>query len=191
MLLVTMFGCGARTELDVLETQPADAQTADVPRDVADAGQDVAPDVGPEAAVCDYGDVVSDVFGQTIYFAGGASLPKGHYTVTYVDGCMKYSPSQGWTVNAYASGPDVYWLVTGASQQKLGVPPGTVGYTVANGAFALFDACVNASRALPPLGLDFPGGTLGVWLADNPYSDNVPGESGRNPTWHLSACSGD
>ena len=190
-----LVACGARTELDAPELRDSqadvtihDSAAGDAPSDAHDAGTS---DVASDADQCDLGTVVSDVFGQVVYFAGGASLPKGHYTITYVDGCMKYSSSQGWTVNAYAAGPDVYWLVTGPSQQTLIVPPGTVGYIAGSGAFTNFDDCVNANLALPPIGFDFAGGTLGVWLADDPYSDNVPGESGRNPTWHLSACQGD
>ena len=33
-------------------------------------------------------------------------LPAGRYRVEYVDGCLKYSGSQGWSLNAYADGHD-------------------------------------------------------------------------------------
>jgi hypothetical protein len=98
---------------------------------------------------------------------------------------MKYSPGQGWTVHAYGpNGPDGFWIVTGSSR-KIAMPPGTVGYDASNGAFASFDDCVSANRALSPLELDLPTGSIGIWLEDSPYTDNVAGSSGRNPTWRL------
>ncbi len=109
---------------------PPDVATpvdAFVPPDVVDAATDApdaeVADVGlGEDAPCDYGVVVGDVFGQTTYFAGGAPLPAGRYTLTYVDGCMKYSGDQGWTVNAYtqASSADEWYLV-GASGALNGI----------------------------------------------------------------------
>ena len=193
-LLVFGIACGARTELYAEE--PPDAST--------DAAIDHTPDVSPvdvrsidvspvdvtieaPAPPCDFGNVVSDVFGKVVYWNGGAPLPAGHYRVTYVDGCMKYSSGQDWSVNAYDGAPDSYWLVTGA-MTELAVPPGTVGFIQGSGGFASFDACVAANASDPAVDLDFPGGTLGVWLQDDPYSDNVPGVAGRNPTWHLSSC---
>src|SRR5258708_7412568 len=47
-----------------------------------------------DAPSCDYGTVVSDAFGATVFFAGGAGLPAGRYRVRYLDGCMKDSTNQ-------------------------------------------------------------------------------------------------
>ena len=177
----SVLGCGARTELDVPGASDAALAEAQTPRD---AGQDVALD---SPAACDFGNVTSDPFGATVSWNGGAPLPAGHYRVTYVDGCMKYSTAQGWTVNAYANGPDTLWVV--GSGARLAPAPGTVGFLVGQGGFSTFDACVSANESEDaPLELDFAGGTLGLELADSPYADNVAGESGRNPTYRLSSC---
>jgi hypothetical protein len=108
--------------------------------------------------------------------------------VTYVDGCLKYSSSQGWSVNAYADGPDTLYVVS-SGNAHIAPAPGTVGFFVTNGAFSTFDACVTANvDDDAPLEFDFAGGVLGLWLADSPYGDNVAGVSGRSPTYRLSSC---
>jgi hypothetical protein len=132
-----------------------------------------------------------DLFGQIVYFEGGAALPAGHYRVQYVDGCMKYSAAQDWAVNAYADGSDSFWLVGNTSSDRILIPPGTVGFLVGSGGFATFDECVAANQALPPKEFQFAGGKIGVWLSDSPYSDNVAGVDGRNPKWSLTLLEGD
>ncbi len=166
-----MIACGARTGLDVPHGI-VDASTSDI------------------LAPCDFGTVVSDISGNVVSWNGGAALPAGHYRVTYVDGCMKYSTAQDWSVNAYAgnAGPDEFWIVSGSSQNRIVSPPGTIGFVVSSGGFATFDECVQANEASEPLTFDFAGGPLGVWLADSPYTDNVAGKDNRNPTWRLSSC---
>lgn len=150
-----------------------------------DAGTD--PDAG-----CAFGTASSlatpgnlDLFGTIAYFGDGGALPAGSYRVQYVDGCMKYSSSQDWTIHAYASGSSGWWLVGATSAQQYLMPPGTVGYASSNGAFAAFADCVAANLLLPPTDFEFDGGVLGVWLQDSPYSDNLAGEDGRNPAWKL------
>jgi hypothetical protein len=145
------------------------------------------------AASCELGEVSSagtnqnlNLFGTVVYFADGDALPAGRYRITFVDGCMKYSSAQDWTIHAYASAePDGWWFVGDTTAQKIVVPPGTVGYAVANGAYATFDACVSANLALPPKEFDFAGGKLGVWLQDDNYGDNLAGVDDRNPKWKL------
>lgn len=137
--------------------------------------------------LCDYGTIVSDPFGSTVLWNGGAPLPAGHYRVTYVDGCMKYASTQGWTVNAYANGPDTLFVRSGTG--TIAPAPGTVGFNLGQGGFASFDECVSTNLATDaPLEFDFAGGLLGLHLVDSPYSDNVAGPSGRNPTYRLSSC---
>jgi len=128
-----------------------------------------------------------DLFGTPAYFSSGDALPAGRYRITYVDGCMKYSSSQAWTIHAYdaAGAPAKWWLVGATTADLLRLPPGTVGYATTNGAFAVFADCVAANQLLPPEEFDFAGGKLGVWLQDSPYSDNLAGEGGKNPTWKL------
>jgi hypothetical protein len=190
-LLFLLVACGARTELGVIESDASLAPDAhDASVDVHDASVDVhdaATDEATVPPVCDYGTLVADVFGATTWWNGGAPVPAGHYRVTYTDGCMKYSSSQGWTINAYANGPDTLYVVT-ANDTPVATAPGTVGFFVNQGAFASFDACVAANQNDAPLDFDFAGGPIGLHLVDDPYTDNVAGESGRNPTYHLSSC---
>ena len=133
-----------------------------------------------------------DLFGQTVFFADGGALPAGHDQIAYVDGCMKYSNPQDWSVNAYDvdAGSDHWWLVNGpgdeAGTTEILMPPGTVGFLVDAGGYATFTDCVNANlQGDKPVDFDFDGGALGLWLADYPYSDNVAGDNGRNPKWSL------
>jgi hypothetical protein len=204
LLVAAAAGCGARTGLSLAQPQAdggaGDAQNEEMPDTGQPTGPDATIDAMPEgdatadtapvesAAPCDFGTVVSDVFGSVVQFNFGNPVPPGRYRITYVDGCMKYSSSQGWTVNAYAagdpSGTDRYWLV-GPGMTELVVPPGTVGFLIGSGGFADFDACVTANLSLPPIDFDFTGGVIGVWLDDDPYSDNVAGLNGRSPTWRL------
>lgn len=195
MLLAVAGGCGARTapwlELaddasvapDVADGGSEDAGTESVPDAVAEAHGDVSP------GECDFGTVVSDVFGGVATFNGGIAVPAGQYRVAYVDGCMKYSSYQGWTVHAYAQGDpggdDAYWLVAATTMQKVNRPPGTIGWAAGQGAYAAFEDCVAANVMLSPVEFAFSGGVLGVWLLDAPYTDNVAGEGGRSPAWRL------
>lgn len=168
------------TEGDAIGTfDRADGQTDDVDLGNGDAGSScgVAGSYATQQSL--------DLFGQIVYYAGGAALPSGRYRVQYVDGCMKYNASQDWAVNAYADGHDSFWLVGDTTSDRIVIPPGTVGFLVGSGGFATFDECVTANVALPPKEFQFAGGKIGVWLSDSPYSDNVAGVDGRNPKWSL------
>ena len=184
-----------------------DAGVADAGFDagvVVDAGFDagVIVDAGVDAGVgadagCSFGSAASlavpgmlDLFGQISYFGDGGVLPGGRYVVRYVDGCMKYGGGQDWTIHAYASGSIAWWLVGASSSIQYLMPPGTVGYAASNGAYVQFADCVAANLLLPPVEFDFDGGVLGVWLQDSPYSDNLAGEGGRNPSWQLTRLGG-
>jgi hypothetical protein len=149
---------------------------------------------GSDAATCSFGAATSQatasdlsLFGTPAYFNDGQPIPAGTYVVTYVDGCLKYGGGQGWTVNAYANGSDGWWLIGATTSDKILVLPGTDGYAPDAGAYADFDSCVAASLLSPPVMFQHPGGVLGVWLQDSPYSDNTAGENDRNPTWRLDA----
>ncbi|HMV67045.1 MAG TPA: thrombospondin type 3 repeat-containing protein [Myxococcota bacterium] len=156
----------------------------------ADDGREVEAGTDPLDPADDAGEVVAapasvDLFGQIAWFADGASLPAGRYRVSYVDGCMRYNPSQGWAVHAFDDGRVGWWMVGATAAERYAMAPGTIGYLLGEGAYATFDACVEANLALPPVELDLPGGPLGIWLADNPYVDNVAGEDGRSPQWRV------
>ena len=150
-------------------------------------------DAGPPEG-CELGQVSStattsnlDLFGTPAYFNQGQPVPAGTYRITYVDGCMKYASSQGWTVNAYAANQSCWYVVGVTTSDRIVVPPGTVGYSVGGGAYANFEDCVTASLQVPPVEFTLAQPTpLGVWLLDSPYSDNVAGIDNRNPTWRLS-----
>jgi hypothetical protein len=156
-----------------------------------DAGTGFDAGTGIDAGCPFEATVVSDVFGATVFANAGAPWPPGSYRVTYVDGCMKYAAvGQDWSINAYANGGDGFWLVDGTHAQLL-VMPGTVGFLVGQGGFATFDECVAANLMVPPIEFQFAGGELGVWLSDSPYSDNMTGEGGRNPTWRIASTTCD
>jgi hypothetical protein len=176
--------------------EAGEASASDTGSDVtaSDTGSDVAvTDAGSEAAVCSVGQATSDatadnlsLFGTPVYFNNGNPLPAGTYQVQYVDGCIKYAGDQGWTVNAFDTGGCCNWQVVGetTSDQKT-ILPGTIGYAAGSGAFANFEDCVTASKAVPVKQFEHAGGKLGIWLKDSNYIDNLAGEAGRNPKWQL------
>jgi hypothetical protein len=188
--------CGSRTGLVVEASMdgslppPEAGPVVDAPPDVeahdAGGGADAAAEDAPP---CNLGRVTGDVFGQTVSFANGQSIPPGRYIVRYVDGCMKYSSSQDWTVNAYAlgdpNGSDHWWFIAAGKQLPYAVPPGGTGFLVGGGGYATFDECVQANLTIPTVELTLSGGPLAVWLQDDPYTDNVAGPNGRSPTWSL------
>jgi hypothetical protein len=209
--LCVLAGCGSRTELETLEPESlgepnpnrnegstSDATSIPPPEgslseisdvtmiEIRDAST-IEPDRSGDERPCIDSDTspVADVFGTIARFAGGRALPPGHYRVEYVDGCMKYSVGQDWSVQAYANGTDAWWLVGDRTSDKIAMPPGTMGFLVGAGGFATFDECVAANQKVAPLEIDFRGGPLGVWLQDDPYVDNVAGENGRSPRWRL------
>jgi len=127
-----------------------------------------------------------DEFAVPVFLNGGVAVPAGRYRVSYVDGCMKYSGTQGWAVNAYdETGCCNWWIVGETSFDRKIEAPGTIGFLVGQGGFQDFDACVNANRAIAPRTFEHAGGRLAIWLADSPYGDNLPGLDGRNPKWRI------
>jgi hypothetical protein len=120
------------------------------------------------------------------FFEDGDPIPAGHYTVSYVRGCMRYGPMQGWTVNATDGTGCCSWSLIGDTpMDRRGTLPGNIGFVIGMGGHADFDACQAASRMAAPLIIDHPGGKLGVSLQDSDFADNEPGED-DNPTWRLS-----
>lgn len=128
-------------------------------------------------------DASLDIFGKTVYFAGGAEFPRGLYEVRYLQGCVKYYRTYGWNVNLE---PDVaWWLVEGNPSERLLQAPGITGQPLSNAEFVDFDECVAANLRLPPVQFDFSGGSLGIMLVDSIYGDNIGGLDGENPAWSL------
>lgn len=170
-----------------------DADGADSPVGTFDGGVFVgsdagASDAGAGTALCDLGAAGSfataddlNLFGQIVYYEDGGALPPGRYRATYVDGCMKYDFVFGWQVQATAPAPNAggFWFVGDTSDDRIAMAPGQLSM------YGAFDDCVTANLATPPQEFDFDGGKMGVWLSDNPYSDNLAGTDGRNPKWQL------
>jgi hypothetical protein len=131
-------------------------------------------------------DASLQLFGDIVWYNGGARLPAGHYRAQYVDGCMKYDFIYDWMCNGLPGG-DLFLVRGDASTDRVTALPCTewAGFGSSVGSFASFDDCVSANKALPPKDFDFDGGPLGIWLNDFPYDDNVPGVDGRNPKWAL------
>ncbi|MCA9596590.1 MAG: hypothetical protein KC776_24910 [Myxococcales bacterium] len=158
-----------------------------------DASEDGGGDAAAEAGNCVIGSVSSaatsgspSVFSAPVYFDNGADLPAGSYVVTYEDGCVKYATSQPWTVNAYSeTGCCQWWMIGDSPADTKFELPGTTGYAVGSGAYANFSECVSASLQSTPIQFQHAGGKLGIWLKDDYYGDNVPGEGGNNPKWKL------
>jgi hypothetical protein len=187
-------GCGggsgapdAAIDPDAPPSAAADAQAADAPG--ADA----------PAEECDLGTATNSaaasnasLFGAVVPFADGDDLPAGTYQIGYVDGCIKYAPSQWWTIHARDDGNTSWWLVGADDSDKKVLMPGIVGHlpgtstgTGDQNGHEEFDDCVTANLALEPLEHEHTGGPLGIWLADTNYGDNISGEDGRNPEWSL------
>jgi cysteine-rich repeat protein len=134
----------------------------------------------------------TSVLGDVALFAGGVELPAGQYAINYVDGCMKYAPERWWSIHARDTGYNKWWLVGEDSSDNKMVLPGTVGFlpgtadeTGDKNGFEDFEDCVAANKLLAPAVFNHTGGTLGIWLADSTYWDNVEGIDGRNPEWSL------
>jgi hypothetical protein len=177
---------GAASRRDEADAAPLVDPDTEHPNDLGGSG---SPSGGRSGAGSDANTVVGNVYGAVHYFNGGGTLPAGRYRLSYIDGCMRYTPAQGWTVHAYgpevAAGRDGWWLVGDTTTHRILIPPGTTGRVPGAGAYASFDDCVQANRALPPVEFEFEGGTVGVWLNDTPYTDNVFGRDTRSPTWSL------
>jgi hypothetical protein len=98
---------------------------------------------------------------------------------------MKYNPGNDeWSLHQSDDGRFGWWLVGETSADRIRILPGT---TSRRRAFA---DCVTVNRAAPEQTFDHPGGKLGIWLSDTNYTDNVAGESNRNPRWRLTRRTG-
>jgi hypothetical protein len=152
---------------------------------LVDAGTDAGiPPCGTRTQV---GIAVGDLSsGDVVYFSEDA-LPAGDYRINYIGGCMRYSPSQGITVNASESATGPAWFLVEDDREGSRLP-GTVGFEVGSGAFATEAECIGASRVLASARIATPvARRLGVRLADTGYGDN---SGAAPPTWELESLSG-
>ena len=199
-------GCGTQTT-DVFSTgdgggegaedggspgsAPGDGASASHPPDASVSGFHASSGGGSDGGTCGLGSAASsatnesastlNLFGQIVYYDDGGALPKGRYEARYLGGCMKYDWLFNWQVQA--SWPDAggggFWFVGDTSSDRIVMAPGVTM------SYADFDACVAANMTAAPEDFDFDGGKLGIWLNDNPYTDNVAGPDGGNPRWQL------
>jgi hypothetical protein len=186
-----------------IEASPFAASEGGANLEASDAGTfrsepDAAASEGGSA--CSLGSAASiataenlNLFGQIVYYEDGGAFPPGRYRATYTDGCMKYDSLQDWTVQPGDGGGYLpidpalgFWFVGRSTSDRIAKAPGTGGLVVSSGAYSTFDECVAANLAQDaPVEFDFDGGSIGVWLDDNLYSDNQAGDNGRNPAWNL------
>jgi hypothetical protein len=169
----------------------SDASPGSAPLDASTTSGFHAPTGAIDSGTCGLGSAASaatnesadtlNLFGQVVYYDDGGDLPKGHYEAKYLGGCMKYDWLFNWQVQG--SGPDAggggFWFVGDTSSDRVVMAPGVTM------SYADFDACVAANMTASPEEFDFDGGKLGIWLNDNPYTDNVAGPDGGNPRWQL------
>lgn len=199
LALVCSMGCGdddGPVEVDAGTDAGGAVDGGDAGSDPDDGGSDGGGptdggvDSGVDAAVarCQrtrIDDVQGDALsGDARYFVEDA-LPVGAYRVTYLGGCMRYSPGQGWTVNAHDGEPASFFLVREDTRwQRL---PGTVGFAIGEGAFATEAECIGASRMQPSLQFELVAPQrLGVQLLDSGYLDNAATVA---PSWMLESLS--
>lgn len=112
------------------------------------------------------------------FFGGGAAFPAGNYRVDYVNGAVIYGLGAQYRLN---------WTDRG--------PPGAIGYKVkynggvveqffpgTDGPYATQALC-EAANAGKSITFAHTGGTIGMFLQDDPYFDNSDGSP--DPTFEL------
>jgi hypothetical protein len=112
--------------------------------------------------------VTPDIFSAGVSnFNGGASFPSGVYTLIYVNGAMKLSAGNGYSCYSY--------VVTDGVGNTLAAPGIVAQYAT--------QALCEAANGGMQVTYNHAGGTIGVYLQDSPYNDNVAGAP--NPTYRL------
>lgn len=125
----------------------------------------------------DYGDITPDVFSSTVtlWNAGDPVLPAGTYRISYVTGAMEYAmcfPIQCWSVNTIGAGFHIKY--NGGAADVL-FPASPNGFPTQPQAWA--------DNAGLFINIVHTGGSIGMFLMDAPYGDNVAGTP--NPTFNL------
>jgi hypothetical protein len=127
--------------------------------------------------------VTPNIMNDTVSeFAPGTALSAGIYRVDYTGGVLTYSyGSQGYRVNAFSTYGDGFEV-----SQNGTVAPGTDVHT--SGSEVQQSTPSGTFTTVPGTGFTFAGGsssTLGVYLNDNPYSDNRAYTGLATPTFTL------
>jgi hypothetical protein len=118
--------------------------------------------------------------GAVSYF--NTNAPAGNYKVSYVNGALKYSPTQGWALNVRNppnnEGYVIYYTGPEGTQLPLNFP-GTNDNTFPS------QAAVEAANAGVSITFQHYGGAIGIYLFDSIYGDNVAGSP--TPTFQLTS----
>ena len=120
--------------------------------------------------------VTPDVLSNTpSYFSGGAVFPAGSYTISYQTGAFGFTGNTHWSV-AYSQATG-YIITSGTAATPWGQPDG-VDYPTQAAAQAGFAGMTTVYQ--------HPGGPIGMYCLDSPYTDNVSGSP--NPTFSLASA---
>lgn len=111
------------------------------------------------------------VNGTTVYTVG--SVPSGTYTVTFTAGACKWGPVVGWSIQNPALAKYGFYVVNQKGTRVLKLPGSTKQYTS--------QASCAAANAGKTATFHWPGGKIGVSMADGSYKNNFAGTP--NPTW--------
>jgi hypothetical protein len=118
------------------------------------------------------GPITPDIYSPTVSYFG--SYPAGTYQIAYINGALKYNPAQGWALNAWSINPSGYIIVYSA---------GTLQFPGSNFVTFPSQAAVEAYNAGISQLIVHSGGSIGMFLTDTIYGDNLPGNP--NPTFGL------
>lgn len=125
--------------------------------------------------------------GRPVWFNEGDIIPAGYYTIRYVNGAFKLGSADGWGVTSK-------WMMVNAipggmadmfSPPCSGVPgPPTLPKAVYPGVgYDSQEAAENAAKSEPSKFFYYRGGSLGLVLYLDDYTNNTPGDP--SPTWEL------
>lgn len=122
-----------------------------------------------------YGKITPSILSSTIsYWNGGLPLPAGTYRIRYDSGAMQYAACVPpcWSVNTSGRGFHV----------KYNNGTADAAFPASEVAFAT-QAEAEAANAGRFIDIVHTGGTIGMYLLDDPYGDNVAGSP--NPTFSF------
>ena len=123
-----------------------------------------------------YNTVTPDIMSATVsLFNDGQPFPPGTYRIGYVKGAMKYNGAYGWALNPAQSSSDKF-LVSYNNGATTAAFPGTASDFPTQ-------AAVESANAGAGIAINHAGGTIGVFLSDAIYADNVAGAP--NPTFSI------
>lgn len=114
------------------------------------------------------------------YFNSGFHWPAGNYRVEYIEGALKYNPAFNWGLND--STAHCFRVVHNNGTASI------MGPALDFQRFAT-QALLEAHNTGQVVEFVHTGGTIGVFLDDFPYEDNIAGDP--NPTFRLSKICGE